>query len=185
MATKETKGSAKQTVFLVILILFAVVFAISLLVKDRHAAKKIIASGDRAPEFRLQTLDGRQVSLSDFRGKVVLVHFWATWCPPCVDEIPTLDRLYHELGGRDLELLAVSADEGGADAVTAFMKKNRIDVPVLLDPDRKVAGLYGTYKFPETYIVDRQGVVRYKAIGPRDWGEPESARIVREIIGTR
>jgi peroxiredoxin len=185
MAAKETKGSAKQTVFLAILILFAVAFAISFLVKDRHAAKKIITSGDRAPEFRLQTLDGRQVSLSDFRGKVVLVHFWATWCPPCVEEIPTLDRLYHQLGGRDLELLAVSADESGADAVTVFMKKNRIDVPVLLDPDRTAARLYGTFKFPETYIVDRQGVVRYKAIGPRNWGDPANVRIVRDILDAR
>jgi peroxiredoxin len=185
MAAKETKGSAKQTIFLVILILFAVVFAISLLVKDKHVAKKIIRSGDRAPEFRLQALDGRQVSLSDFRGKVVLVHFWATWCPPCVEEIPTLDRLYRELKGREFELLAVSADEGGVEAVTAFMKKNRLNVPVLLDPDRTVAGLYGTYKFPETYIVDRQGVVRYKAIGPRNWSDLAHVKIVRNIIETR
>ncbi len=147
-----------------------------------HLSKRSITGDAHAPEFRLQKLDGGYVSLSDLRGKVVMVHFWATWCPPCVEEIPTLDRLHHSPLGKDFEMLAVSVDEGGAAAVAPFIQKNRLGLPVLLDPGHQVAELYGTYKFPETYIVDRQGVVRYKAIGPRDWTDPSNIQILRDII---
>ena len=82
-------------------------------------------------------------------------------------------------------LLAVSVDERGAAAVVPFMEKNRLGLPALLDPQRSIAGLYGTYKFPETYIVDREGIVRYKVIGPRNWSVPANLNVVREIIGNR
>jgi peroxiredoxin len=82
-------------------------------------------------------------------------------------------------------MLAVSVDEGGTAAVNAFMQKNRLDIPVLLDPERSIANLYRTYKFPETYIVDRQGVVRYKLIGPRDWRDPEALTVIRKLIAAR
>src|SRR5574337_650162 len=114
----EKSGNKKQLVFLVVLILIGALFAAGyILTANGPAKKKIIESGDRAPEFRLQAQDGRLVSLSEFRGKVVMVHFWATWCPPCVEEIPTLDKLYHELAAKDFVMLAVNVDEGGAGAV--------------------------------------------------------------------
>jgi peroxiredoxin len=178
-------GSIKKIAFLGVLIVLIALFIGGYLVMDRTTGNKIIASGDRAPAFRLQKMDGGVVSLSDLRGKVVMVHFWATWCPPCVDEIPTLDRLHHSLIGKDFEMLTVSVDEGGAGAVAPFIQKNRLNVPVLFDPGHDVAGLYGTYKFPETYIVDRQGVVRYKAIGPRDWTDPSNIQLLRNIIEAR
>lgn len=179
------RGNKKQVVFLAILLLFAVLFITGYFVKDKSSGKKIISISDRAPDFHLQTPEGRIVSLSDFRGKVVMVHFWATWCPPCVDEIPTLDNLYRALMGSDFELLAISVDEGGAAAVAPFMRKNKLNLPVLFDPERAIAGSYGTYKFPETYIVDRQGVVRLKVIGPRDWADPANVQVLRNIIATQ
>jgi len=178
----KNSNNKKQMVLLIGLVLFAVLFIIGYVAKDRQAGRKIIASGDQAPEFRLQAMDGSLINLSDFRGKVVMVHFWATWCPPCVEELPLLDRLYRTVVDKDFQLLAVSVDEGGAPAVAAFLKKNGLTLPVLLDPDRMIAGLYGTYKFPETYIVDRQGVVRYKVIGPRDWSDPANVKIVRDAL---
>jgi len=180
-----TSRSKKKIAFLAVLIVLTALFIGGSLVMDRTTGTKIITSGDRAPEFRLQKFDGGFVSLSDLRGKVVMVHFWATWCPPCVEEIPALDRLHHSSLGKDFEMLAVSVDEGGAGAVAAFIQKNKLNIPVLFDPGRDIAGLYGTYKFPETYIVDRQGVVRYKAIGPRDWTEPSNIQILRNIIEAR
>jgi peroxiredoxin len=180
MPTKS--NNKKQMILLVVLVLFAALFIIGYAAKDRQAGRKIVASGDQAPEFRLQAMDNSSVNLSDFRGKVVMVHFWATWCPPCVEELPLLDKLYRTVVDKDFQLLAVSVDEGGAPAVAAFLKKNGLKLPVLLDPDRTIAGLYGTYKFPETYIVDRQGVVRYKVIGPRDWSDPANVKLVRDAL---
>jgi len=143
---------------------------------------KIIREGDRAPEFRLATLEGNQASLSDFRGKVVMVHFWATWCPPCIEEMPGIERLSRSLAGKDFELLAVSVDEGGAETVASFLKRNKLSLPVLLDPGGTVSHSYGTFKFPETYILDRSGVVRYKVIGPGDWTVPENISAIRGLI---
>ena len=134
----------------------------------RNAEHKIIGIGDHAPEVRLQSVDGKAVSLADYRGKVVLVHFWATWCPPCVEEIPTLERFYRQVSGTDIEVLAISVDDS-AEMLKAFLEKNKVHFPVLRDPDRSMAGSYGTLKFPETYVIGRDGVVRYKVIGPVDW----------------
>jgi len=142
----------------------------------------IVREGDRAPEFRLAALDGRNVSLSSLRGKVVMVHFWATWCPPCVDELPILDRFARARTGSDLEVLAVSVDEGGAAAVGPFLQRNRISLPVLLDPDRAVSTSYGTFKYPETYLVDRQGVIRRKIIGAADWSQPGAAELIAGLL---
>ncbi len=185
MSDNAAKSGKKQIIFLSLLILVAILVVIGYVAKSRIVQNKIIMSGDRAPEFRLQAPDGRFFSLSDFRGKVVMVHFWATWCPPCVEEMPLLTKLYPELSGNDFVMLAVSVDEGRASAVRTFIQQNNVQVPVLLNPDRSVAHLYGTYKFPETYIIDRHGVVRYKAIGPRNWMDPENVQMLKSIIAMK
>ena len=176
---------AKKNVLVVILIAAVGLFLLFLLAKEGPRGIKIIHEGDRAPEFRLQALDGRTVSLVDLRGKVVMVHFWATWCPPCVEEMPMLEQLYRSLGSTDFRILAVSVDEGGASAVAEFMQRNKLSIPALLDPGKSVAGLYGTFKFPETYIVDGRGIVKFKAIGPRDWTAPANMNAIRELIEAR
>ncbi|HSB34744.1 MAG TPA: TlpA disulfide reductase family protein [Nitrospirota bacterium] len=186
MAQTDAKsGSTKKILFLVVVIIAVALAVAGHFIKDRKIEKKIITTGDRAPDFSLASLNGRSISLADLRGKIVMVHFWATWCPPCVEELPTLAKLYEELKGGDFEMLAVSVDEGGGAAVEAFLKKNSLTLPVFLDPGGSVSRLYGTYKFPETYILDRQGSVRYKVIGPRDWRDPEALRALRELIAAR
>ena len=90
--------------------------------------------------------------------------------------------MYRAFAGRDFELLAVSVDEGGVDRVTSFMKKNGLTLPVLLNPGGSVAKSYGTFKFPETYLLDRSGIVRYKVIGPADWSHPENVKAIRDMI---
>jgi peroxiredoxin len=180
-----TRGSIKKIVFLVILVALAALVIVGWLVMNRKTENKIITSGDLAPEFHLQKADAGPVSLADLRGKVVMVHFWATWCPPCVEELPTLDRLHNSALGKDFEMLAVGVDEEGAGSVVPFIRKNRLNLPVLFDPGGSVAKVYGTYKLPETYILDRAGVVRYKAIGPRDWNDPANIQVLRHIIEAR
>ncbi len=147
----------------------------------RNAEHKIIGVGDRAPEVSLLSVDGKTVSLADYRGKVVLVHFWATWCPPCVEEIPTLERFYEQIFGTDIEVLAISVDDN-AGMLKTFLDKNKVHLPVLRDPDRATANKYGTLKFPETYIIGRDGVVRYKVIGPTDWSVRANVDAVRSLL---
>jgi peroxiredoxin len=172
----------KKTSLTIVIIVLTVIGLLFVFGQQGGRKGTLIREGDQAPEFRLSTLEGRSVSLSSFKGKVVIVHFWATWCPPCVDEIPTLDRLFRAMAGRDLEILAVSVDEGGAEAVGGFMQRNRLSLPVLLNPDRSVANLYGTLKFPETYLVDREGIVRRKIIGAADWTRPDAIGLITELL---
>lgn len=181
----EKSGSTVKIVFLIVLLVLGGLFIAGYLVLNSTTGGKIIVSGDEAPEFSLPSSEGGPVNLRDLRGRVVMVHFWATWCPSCVEELPTLDTLYLSLKGKDFEMLAVSVDEGGAGDVASFIRKNRLNIPVLFDPRSDIAALYGTFKFPETYILDRSGVVRYKAIGPKDWNDPQYIRIVRDIIEAR
>jgi peroxiredoxin len=184
-ASPRISSAAKKGVIAAIAVAaITIVLAIVLL---RPAAKstKIIGEGDRAPDFTLQAVDGRTVTLSSLRGKIVMVHFWATWCPPCVDEIPTLDRLYRDMFGKDFELLAVSVDENGATGIVPFVQRNRLVLPVLLDPDHAVAKRYGTFKFPETYILDRNGTVKYKIIGARNWAEPNLLQGLQALVAAR
>ena len=185
MSTGESKDAIariKTALFALMVFLGVVCAGSALLSCTKSSTPKIIGRGDRAPEFRLLSSEGRAVRLSDYWGKVIMVHFWATWCPPCVEEIPTLETFYRRVLGSDIEVLAVSVDEAGADAVAAFMKKNGVHFPVLIDADHAVAGLYGTFKFPETYIIGRDGVVRYKVIGPQDWSVPVTIEAVQSLL---
>ncbi len=174
--------SRKELIFLIVLISAALLFAAFLLMRKGGEGRKIITEGDRAPAFELPTTDQRSLSLSDYRGKVVLVHFWATWCPPCVEEMPKLERLYREFSGKGFEILAVSLDDAGVETVSSFMRMNRLSFPALLDPRRTAAGRYGTFKVPETYVLDRSGTVRYKAIGPLDWTSPETMNALHRLV---
>jgi len=175
----------KKATLIGIIAVLAVIGVLFFYGQNSDQRKKIIREGDRAPEFSLLSLDGKTISLSSQRGKVVMVHFWATWCPPCVEELPTLERLYRAYIGKDLEILAVNIDEGGAGAVEQFMKKNRFALPVLLNPDQSVAREYGTFKFPETYIIDREGIVRRKIIGAADWTSPAAQKVILAMVGAK
>ena len=184
-AAQTVSPAAKKAVMFVILAAAVILFFALIFTKAAPKGTKIITEGDRAPEFSLTSVDGRTVRLSDLRGKIVMVHFWATWCPPCVEEIPTLDRLFRDLVGKDFELLAISVDENGASGIVPFLQRNKLSLPVLLDPDHAVSKSYGTFKFPETYILDRNGIVKHKIIGARDWADPAALQGLRDLIAVR
>jgi len=180
---KQDSGSMNRQLFFKTLLVLTVALAMAtfLFACTRSADHKIIGVGDRAHEIRLQSVDGKTVSLADYHGKVVLVHFWATWCPPCVEEIPTLERFSQQVSGTDIVVLAISVDKS-ADALKTFLDKNKLHLPVLRDPGGKTAGSYGTTKFPETYVVGRDGMVRYKVIGPMDWSLRTNVEIIRSLL---
>jgi cytochrome c biogenesis protein CcmG, thiol:disulfide interchange protein DsbE len=127
--------------------------------------------GSSAPDFTVQDSD-HTVTLSQFRGQVVVLNFWATWCPPCIEETPALVRMQSMLKSRGVTVLAVSIDADDA-AYHKFLKDYNVNMVTVRDEARKASNLYGTFGWPETYIIDRNGVIRRKFIGPVDWTSPE------------
>jgi len=146
----------------------------------------VVRIGDKksvkAPDFVLSTLDGRKVSLKDFRGKAVFLNFWATWCPPCVVEMPSMEALHKRFKGKGLVVLAVN-DAENVNKVGSFIKKRGYTFHVLLDSDGLVTdGSYRVVGLPTTYLIDSNGMVVGKAEGVRAWDSPESFRLMEEII---
>ncbi len=127
--------------------------------------------GETAPDFSIKDT-ARTVSLHDLKGQVVVLNFWATWCPPCVEEIPSLVMMQRELKNRGVTVLAVSVDVDEA-AYKKFLNAHGVDLLSVRDPDQKTNIAYGTFKFPESFVIDRKGVVRRKFIGPVEWTNPE------------
>jgi peroxiredoxin len=123
-----------------------------------------------APDFTVQDSE-RTVALRDFRGKVIVLNFWATWCPPCIEEMPSLSAMQARLRDR-VNVVAVSVDED-AEAYHRFLRENNIQLLTVRDAQRQSNRLYGTEKYPETYVIDRSGVLRRKFVGPVEWTSPE------------
>lgn len=174
----------QKSVILVAIFILAIALVI-FSVKREETPKTKAVVGLKAPGFLLSDPSGKTYTLSELKGSVIFVNFWATWCPPCVEEMPTLDKLYHTFANTDLKILAVSVDDTGMQSVIPFMQKNNLSVPVYYNPDRSIANLYGTFKFPETYIINRQGVVQYKVIGSRDWSDAETTKVLQELVAAR
>ena len=127
--------------------------------------------GSAAKDFSLRDSD-RNVSLAQFRGQVLVLNFWATWCPPCEEELPSLMRMQDRLRARGVTVLGVSIDVDG-DAYHRFLQQRGVNFMTIRDPEQKIPSLYGTSGWPETYIIDRQGVMRRKFVGAVDWTSPE------------
>jgi peroxiredoxin len=127
--------------------------------------------GSSAPDFTVQDSD-RTVALNQFRGQIVVLNFWATWCPPCVEEMPSLVQMQRRMKAKGVTVVAVSIDVD-ENAYRQFLKQHGVDLLTVRDPEQKTPGLYGTHGWPETFIIDRKGVMRRKFIGAVDWTEPE------------
>ncbi len=142
--------------------------------------------GHLAPDFKATRIGGETMRLSDLRGKVVVLNIWATWCKPCEEEAPSLERLYRRIKetplGPDFEVLAVSIDARSRDAVLPFEKKFALTFPIFFDPDGRVSRVYQTTGVPETFVIDREGVIREKVVGPREWDRPEMVQWFRDVI---
>ena len=174
-----------RTIILVLLAVSAGLVFIALQQKKSFRSLPETAAlevGQPAPNLTLPGLDGKAVSLSDYRGKVVLVNLWATWCAPCVAEMPSMEKLYQRLKGDDFEILAISIDTPGASTVAPFMKKHKLTFPALIDTQGIAKIAYKATGVPESFIINRQGVLARKIIGPLDWSSPEVIRFIRTLM---
>jgi thiol-disulfide isomerase/thioredoxin len=133
-----------------------------------------------AIDFSLKDLSGRETTLSSFAGKVVFLNFWATWCGPCRAEIPSMVRLYAELGDEGFTIVAVNSQEL-ENQVSAFVEEAGMSFPVLLDSTGKVGTAYSVRAIPTTYIIDSRGAIRGRMVGTRDWYSPQIISLVREL----
>lgn len=141
--------------------------------------------GEKPPvdDFVLPDLDGKPVMLSDHRGKVILLNFWASWCPPCREEMPSLQKLYIKLKGRQFQLLTISLDDDNPGAIKAFMRKNGYSFKVLHDRNGEVASRYQIHAIPTTFLLDKKGKIVERTVGSRDWSEPGMVKKIIALTG--
>lgn len=145
-----------------------------------------VSVGSEAPEFRATTLSGakREKTLADYDGKVVLLNVWATWCGPCREEMPSIEKLHREFGPQGLAVVAVSVDDPGAEErVRNFVAELGLTFEVLHDPNRVTTRNYQIVAFPETFIIARDGTIRKKHVGGADWSSEANRALVRELLG--
>lgn len=133
--------------------------------------------GTRAPMFTVN--DGEHsVDLNKLRGHVVVLNFWASWCAPCLEELPSLEELQHDLP--QVQIVAVSTDDD-ADAYERFLKEHSVSLLTVRDAEQRSNAMYGTFRYPETYVIDKRGIIRRKFIGPQDWTSPEIVNYLRKL----
>jgi peroxiredoxin len=136
----------------------------------------------RAPNFCLEDIKGKKVELKHFKGKVVFLNFWATWCGPCKEEMPSMEALHNRFKEKDFVFLAVSVDYEGTKPVKEFIEKQRYTFPVLLDPKCETLGPFEVKAIPTTLLIDKKGLIIGKAIGPIDWKKPEVISILNSLL---
>jgi peroxiredoxin len=147
-------------------------------------APEPVDRGSQAPAFELPRIgQGGSLSLDSLRGKVVLLNFWATWCAPCEEELPAMQRLYAALAGQGFELVGVSVD-AEPDPVLEFQKRLGLGFPLLLDADQRVARSYQTFRFPETLLIGRDGVILERYVGGKDWDSAVYLDRIRKLLAS-
>jgi peroxiredoxin len=136
-----------------------------------------------APDFTLEDLDAKKISLKDYRGKVILINFWATWCPPCRREMPSMERLHQYFKGKDFIVLAVNQMES-VDQVFAYTGELEVDptFTILFDKDSAVSRAYSVLGLPTTYLIDKKGNMRFRAIGGREFDHPEVEKQILQLM---
>ena len=146
---------------------------------NNHTLTKV-AGNPVAPNFNLEDQDGKFIQLSDYKGKVVIVNFWATWCPPCRKEMPSMQRAWEILEKEDIAMLAINVGED-SDLIFAFTAEYPVEFPLIMDKTSSVVRDWKVRGLPTTYIVNPEGQIVYQAIGDRDWDAPEILNKIRQL----
>ncbi|HEX2693411.1 MAG TPA: TlpA disulfide reductase family protein [Gemmatimonadaceae bacterium] len=156
----------------------------------RYLRKELfpVELGTKAPDFKAYTLDSvpKQKTLADYRGKVLMINVWATWCLPCRVEMPSIEALNNEYAQKGLKIVAVSIDDPGTDStIRAFVKQYGLTFEVLHDPQGKISEAYDITGYPETFIVGKDGVIRRKLMSATNWNAPEARALVDRLLAER
>ena len=184
--TQNSVGAASRSGpsrTLVVLAAAAILAAMFLVVWLQSSKYEPLLVGKVAPDFQLPDLSDKQLRLSDYRGKVVFLNFWATWCKPCREEMPSMEVLYKNFEKDGLVILAVSIDRVTTKKeIPPFVKGLNLTFPVLVDSWGQTDKRYKLMGVPETYIIDQQGVLREKVIGPRDWTRLDNLKMLTQLL---
>ena len=164
-----------------------IVMALSLVVLAygvwRSFREEVTEVGDTAPEFSIVADNGRAVSRSNFGGKLLVLNFWATWCPPCVSEMPSLNRFQQDFAAAGVVVVGISVDRNER-AYRRLLEQKKVVFLTARDPEARISSRYGTYKYPETYLIDRNGKVVQKIIGAADWTEAGMVSHIRALLSS-
>lgn len=166
---------------LILVILIAIAIAALIFLPEERVYKEVAQVGSQAPEFELNDANGNLWKLSDLRGKVVFINFWATWCTTCKAEMPYKERLYEKMQGKPFQMLGMLFQDNPRNLIPYF-KKHSVSLPTLISPGDKVPRLYGITGVPETFIIDKDGIVREKIVGPREWDSSETMTMIEKWL---
>jgi cytochrome c biogenesis protein CcmG/thiol:disulfide interchange protein DsbE len=155
--------------------------ALSWVVADTVREPHVTVAGDLAPDFVVTTERGGRVAMKNFRGRVLVVNFWASWCEPCVAETPSLNEFQSVLRQSGVVVLGISIDRDER-AYQAFLRRFDVDFETARDPDQEISSQYGTFQIPESYVIDKHGVVAAKIISNRNWMDPDFIHFVRSLL---
>ena len=169
--------------------LFGLIFSTSSVFADAKkedlfskAGIRPFKAGTKAPNFRLEDLNGKKSELKHYRGKVVFLNFWATWCGPCKEEMPSMEDLHKKFKDKDFVLLTISVDYEGMKPVKEFIEKHHYTFPVLIDPTCETIELFQVEGIPTTFVIDKKGLFVGKAVGPKDWKKQEIDLIINLLL---
>ena len=177
--------TSRQQWTLIASVVMTAVFGVALAIKLRPQLNPV-EIGSRAPDFAATDLRANKpATIAEYRGKVVLLNIWATWCPPCKVEMPSMEQLHHRLAGTDFRLVAVSVDEDDSTVVQQFAKDLGLTFEILHDRDGSIRRIYQTTGVPESFVIDRDGVIVKKVIGAADWSAPVNENLIRRLLDAR
>jgi peroxiredoxin len=170
-------------------LLLALLFALTAFLYSSFVASFSVAQAAEqakinapAPDFALPDLEGKEISMSSLKGKVVILSFWSIYCQPCRQEMPMLDSLYQKYKNERLEVIGVNIDRDPLASVQNFVKENRLTFPILLDRERNAMRAYRAHFLPSTFLLDRSGIIVDKVVGIRDWSAPEYQGAVEKLL---
>src|SRR5436309_5922066 len=182
-ATQTEAAPARSNKLVIVLVSIAILALVFGVVWMQSSKYEPLTVGKVAPDFKLPDLNEKDIRLSDFRGKVVFLNFWATWCKPCREEMPSMEILYKNFEKDGLVILAISIDRVTTKKdIPPFVKALNLTFPILVDSWGQTDKRYKLMGVPETYIIDQQGVLREKVIGPRDWTMLDNLQVVTQLL---
>jgi peroxiredoxin len=179
----DNDGGGKSGLNPVVIAVVVIVVVVGLIISFGQRQKFTpVTAGTVAIDFELPDLDGKLHKLSDYRGKVIFLNFWATWCGPCEEEMPSMQQVYDILKKAPFEMIAISLDKGSADTIREFRDKHKLSFLILHDKKNKYKELYKATGVPETFIIDQNGVIAEKIWGPRDWSRQENIATILRLL---